>query len=254
MSTPHESARILRIAAWIWIGFLVAMLIMDGVLFLPGVSTGPNPPPGNLLSPQGQKNLWPVFLYYVTSFSAAVIFLGLTYWEGLQKLLGKYHYPFMLLIITLAPILVNSLVVPRFPPGQLSNAEGMALRQLPIQFVALALVAWKYDLQSILFFSIFTSALDLIFSLPNALRQNNFSVHVFIAIIRSISFIAAGIFINQLVAQLRDQREVTARGECQSHALRLHVGTAYGESRAQSSGARAARYPCPFPHSHLRFA
>ena len=197
MSTLNEQARILRIAAWIWIGFLVAMLIMDSVLLLPV----------RLISRGQQGDLWPVFLYYISSFFVALIFLGFTFWDGMQDLLGKYHYPLMLLIITVAPILVNSLVVPRFPPGQLSNAEGLALRQLPIQFVALALIAWKYDLASILLFSIGTSALDLFLTLPGALRQNNFSVHVFIAIIRTISFIAAGVFINQLVAQLRAQRE-----------------------------------------------
>ena len=220
MSTPNESARILHIAAWIWLGFLIAMLIMDSVLFLPGVSTGPSAPPGGPFSPQAQRDLFPVMLYYVTSFSIALIFLVFTYWDGLQKTLGKSHYPLMVLIITLAPILVNSLVVPRFPPGQLSNAEGMALRQLPIQFVALVLIAWQYDLQSILFFSVATSALDLLLTFPGALRQNNFSVHVFIAIIRTISFIAAGVFIHQLVAQLCAQRNCCARQMPISHITR----------------------------------
>ena len=54
--------------------------------------------------------------------------------------------PLMILLIAGAPILLHHTLVPRFPPGPLSNAEGMALRQLPVLFIGLVLVAWQYRL------------------------------------------------------------------------------------------------------------
>lgn len=35
MQAGNDLTRILRIAAWIWIGYLIAMLLMDFVLYTP---------------------------------------------------------------------------------------------------------------------------------------------------------------------------------------------------------------------------
>jgi signal transduction histidine kinase len=119
--------------------------------------------------------------------------------------MGKAFYPLLLLAISTAPILINVFATPRFPNGPLANAEGMALRQLPVLFVALALVAWEYELPHVIFFSVATTVLELglIYSSPMT-RQN---VFFFIAIIRTISFIAVGVFISLLVSRLRGQSE-----------------------------------------------
>jgi signal transduction histidine kinase len=222
MVNSKDSTRVLRIAAWIWIGFLIAMLVMDAVLYTSQVQgrLGQNNPaplqqlePGQQTLPinptlQGPQRLFPVVLYYVANLSIAFIFLMFTYWTWIQDQMGKYYYPALLLAIAAAPILINVLIVPRFPQGPLSNAEGMALRQLPILFVALALVAWEYRLLHIIFFSISTAALELILIFANAFAYQNLLVFIFIAIIRTISFIALGIFMSLLVTQLREQREV----------------------------------------------
>jgi len=227
MHSPNDSTRILRIAAWIWIGFLLGMLVMDMVLYMPQVQRrlgqnsnlpanqplpGQQPPPAQPAQPntpplQGPQRLWPVVMYYIANLSIAFIFLMFTYWNWIQERMGKFYYPFLLLTIAAAPILINVLVVPRFPQGPLSNAEGMALRQLPVLFVALALVAWEYRMAHIIFFSISTAVFELILIFANAFGYQNLTVFIFIAIIRTISFIALGIFISLLVAQLREQRE-----------------------------------------------
>ena len=228
MHTSNDSTRILRIAAWIWIGFLLGMLVMDTVLYMPQVqrilgqnntlpilqppSQGQQPPQRPQPRPddpplQGHQRLWPVFIYYIANLSIAFIFLMFTYWGWIQNRMGKFYYPFLLLAIAAAPIVINVLVVPRFPQGPLSNAEGMALRQLPVLFVALALVAWEYRMPHIIFFSISTAAFELILIFANAFGYQNLTVFIFIAIIRTISFIALGIFISLLVTQLRQQRE-----------------------------------------------
>ena len=116
-------------------------------------------------------------------------------------------YPLLLLTISTAPIIINVLITPRFPQGPLANAEGMALRQLPVLFVALALVAWEYELAHVIFFSIATTTLELGLIYFSAIDYRSISVFIFIAIVRTISFIAVGVFISLLVAQLRQQRE-----------------------------------------------
>ncbi|HMR99107.1 MAG TPA: sensor histidine kinase [Anaerolineales bacterium] len=219
MPAANDSTRILRLAARIWIGFLLAMLLMDLVLYLPQVQraiaqnvpliqqTSPiQPPPFN--SPaRAAIRLFPVILYYITNLAIAITVLASAFWKGAQNTLGKAYYPLVLFAIAATPILINAWIVPRFPPGPLANAEGMALRQLPVLIVALALVAWEYRLAHVIGFSLATSVFELILIFTKAVEFQNIFVFIFIAVIRTISFIAIGIFINLLVSQLRQQRE-----------------------------------------------
>lgn len=214
MSHPNDSTRILRISAWIWIGYLLAMLVMDVLLYMPqlqrlmGQTVLFQQQPLNPINPPLRPpNLFPVLLYYTVSLSVAVLFLAFAHWDGMQDRLGKAHYPLLLIAIAVTPILVNALIVPRFPPGPLANAEGMALRQLPVLFVALALTAWEYRLFHVILFSVGTAVFELSLIFLNAFEYQSLYVFVFIAIIRTISFIALGIFISLLVTRLREQRE-----------------------------------------------
>lgn len=210
-----DSTRFLRIAAWIWIGFLVALALMDFVLYTQmGLPISQTPPLQQGLQgqpvPPLQPGLYrdpfrPVYLFYAANGVVSLAFLVLAHWDEAQRKMGKAFYPLLLLAISTTPILINVFVTPRFPNGPLANAEGMALRQLPVLFVALALVAWEYELSHVILFSIATTALELglIYSSP-MVRQN---VFFFIAIIRTISFIAVGVFISLLVSRLRGQSE-----------------------------------------------
>jgi len=217
----QDSTRFLRIAAWIWISFLIAMACMDFVLYthvkLPVMQNPPLqqnapgqqlPPPGQPILPNPPRDpLKPVALFYAVNGLVAFLFLGFAHWNWIQKKLGRVFYPLLLLTISTAPIFINVLITPRFPPGPLSNAEGMALRQLPILFVALALVAWEYQLAQVIFFSVATTTLELSLIYFGTRDYRNIFVFVFIGIIRTISFIAVGVFLSLLVARLRQQRE-----------------------------------------------
>ena len=219
MRATDDSTRILRIAAWIWLGFLLGMLLMDFVLYNPQMQqmiSNPipqqpnlqNQPLQNLPNQDLPRNLLaPVFLFYTANGFVSLLFLVLAYWKGIKEQLGSMYYPLMLFIISTAPIVINTLIVPRFPQGPLSNAEGMALRELPILFVALALVAWEYQLAHVIFFSLATATLEFGLIVIDSLVNRNVTVFVFIAIIRTISFIAVGFFISALVTRLREQQE-----------------------------------------------
>jgi len=221
MRSTDDSTRILRIAAWIWIGFLLAMAVMDMVLYTqvrtPFIPNGPiqqplpllpqNPPFNQAPAPLLVRPLFPFFLYYTANGFVAVSFLLLANWSWIQEQLGRFFYPLLITAISVAPIIINVLVVPRFPNGPLANAEGMALRQIPVLFVALALVAWEYQLPQVILFSIATTTFELGLIYFSNIDYRNIFVFMFIAIIRTISFIAVGVFISILVTRLREQQE-----------------------------------------------
>jgi signal transduction histidine kinase len=70
--------------------------------------------------------------------------------------------------------------------------------------VGLALVAWEYQLPQVLFFGVATTALELGLIYFSNIDTRNIYIFLFIAIIRTISFIAVGLFISTLVTRLRE--------------------------------------------------
>jgi len=202
--------RILHLAAWIWLGYFFAMGVMDYILYTQFRQIlNPNLPPlgANVPIRPPVQLFIPVYLYYTANGLVALLFLAVAYWENVQKAFGRAFYPLLIILLSAAPILINGLVVPRFPNGPLANAEGMALRQFPILFIVLALVAWQYELAHVILFSTATTALELFLISGVALPSQGTLVLFFIAIIRTISFIAVGVFISLLVTRLREQQE-----------------------------------------------
>jgi signal transduction histidine kinase len=183
-----EPARVFRTGAWIWAGYLASLAVLDMVIYAGGA---------------GQQVLW----YYLVNGGPAVLFLLLSYSPWMRTRANALA-PLMILLASMAPILLNHLLDLRLPPAPLSNIEGMVLRQLPVLFVGLVLVAWRYDLVTTILYSAGTYALDL------ALMNANFSqdsqrlnTFFYVATIRTVSLVAVGIFIGQLIARLRAQQE-----------------------------------------------
>jgi signal transduction histidine kinase len=113
------------------------------------------------------------------------------------------------LLISIPPVLVNHAA--HLPPAPLSNMEGMVLRQLPVLFIALTLIAWHFNLETIIIFSLGTNALDLLLSMALAPPSSPpLNVFFFITVIRTVCFIVVGVFINRLVSRLRGQQEALA--------------------------------------------
>ncbi len=187
MQGSGDTARVLRTAAWMWTGYLVALMLVDAVNY-------------------ARAPKFPIIAYYVGNGLIALAFLVLSYWSELQESLGMFFMPLMLLMIAGAPILLHHLFVPRFPPGPMSNAEGMALRQLPVLFIGLVLTAWQYRLWAVVVFSFATAALEM-FTIVFLTRMplNTITIFFIITIIRTISFLVVGIFISQIMTRLRVQ-------------------------------------------------
>jgi signal transduction histidine kinase len=215
MQTQHDASnRIVRLAIWVWIGYLMLLAAFDFILYAysPSLTGVPSPRP---LLPRGAtvfrsgislSPFAPVFTYYAANSFLALFFLVVAYWSWLQKRLGGIFYPLLLVAISTAPILLNQLVVPHFPLGPLSNPEGMALRQLPILFLGLALMAWQYKLSQVIFYSLATAGLELSLLPLTGTPSQTVSLYVFVTLVRTISFIAIGVFIALIVAQLRQQQ------------------------------------------------
>ncbi len=183
-----DNLPIQRIAAWMWLGYLVIMALVDAIMY----ANLPNSP---------------LVLYAWTNGLAALLFLSLSYWDWGQKRLGKAYFPIIILLISTTPILLHHLLLPQLPLGPLSNAEGMTMRQLPVHFIGLILVVWQYRLGAIIFFSLGTAALDLlIILLFKQANPGTFTIIMFITIIRTVSFLVIGVFINRLMVRLRTQQ------------------------------------------------
>lgn len=196
-SDSPDTARTLRIAAWMWIGYLVALAFVDANIYVRGP-------------------LFPIASYFVANVLVALIFMALAYWQGLDKMLGVLFMPLMISLIGGVPIVLHHLFVPRFPPGPLANAEGMALRQLPILFIGLVLVAWQYRLNAVVIFSLGTAILELgTITLFKRMPPDNYTIFFFIIVIRTVSFLVVGVFISQLMTRLRAQQESLRQANAQ---------------------------------------
>lgn len=213
-----STTRILRLAAWIWLGFLLGMALLDFILYLPQVQWvlvgRPFQIPQNqplLPLPTPRFPLLPVYLFYAANGAAALLFLAFAHWGWVKETLSRSYFPFMVLLISGAPLLINTLLVPRFPGGPLANAEGMALRQVPVLLVALSLVAWEYRLAHVLRFAFGVAAFEWGLILFHPLNLSSLVFLFFITLIRTISFIAVGIFINVLVTRLREANAALAQ-------------------------------------------
>src|SRR5688572_32588520 len=128
MRSKNDSSRILSIAAWIWICYLLAMAMMDFMLYTPQAQqlfaqnapnlAGQQPIPllneGSPRPPQNQR-LTPIFLFYAANGIVALAFAAFTHWDWVRNRLGRAYYPLLLFVISAAPILINVLIVPRFP-------------------------------------------------------------------------------------------------------------------------------------------
>lgn len=197
MQTSADTQRVLRLAAWMWVAYLVALVVVDSLIYI--------------RAPRS-----PIGLYHLFNGFAALLFLGLAYWDKVRALLDDAYFPLMVLLISGAPIVLHHVFVPRFPPGPLANAEGMALRQLPVLFIGLVLTAWRYELSKVFVFGIATAVLELgILVLYARVPPNNMTIFFFVTLVRTVSFIVVGVFISQIMTRLREQGQALLQANAQ---------------------------------------
>jgi len=195
--TPPNHQQVFRFAAWIWLIYLAALVLVNAVIYF------------------AQPLFSPILYNQLISGLPALLFLVLAYTRWNEKN-SRFLVPVLILLITVAPILMNYLFNLRLPPAPLSNLEGMILRQLPVLLIGLVLVAWHYNLWIMVTYSLLTNLAELwivyYFGLMVSERLNSFA---FIILIRTVSFIVVGVFVHLLIIRLRRQQESLIRANIQ---------------------------------------
>lgn len=179
--------QLLRIAAALWIGYLIARAITDRIIL-----RGPSFVP----------------LYYALNGLYALCFLGMAYWAWAQRMLRKAFLPLMMLLAVVPPTATTHLILPSLVRGPTLMVEGMMMRVLPILFVGLVLTVWQYGWKAVLLFCTGNALLNLSFPLLFA-RANSrqFEASFLATMIQTISFLTIGYFISQLMSRLQSQQK-----------------------------------------------
>jgi len=192
-NTSLDLARMLHIAAWVWLSYLFLLACID--LYSYPLHTIP---------------IW--LPYYWVNGAIALVFLGCSYWSWLQNTLKEYYVPLMLFIIAGLPIIASRLWSTPFPLGPMSNIEGLTLRLLPVLFIGLVIVAWQYTLSAIVLFAAGTAVLEIgLVQINPPAEANATHALLFISLVRSASFLVVGYFVNRLVDQLKTQQTQLAQ-------------------------------------------
>ena len=198
--------RVFRTGAWIWIGYLAAMAFMDTSIYAAAPKDA-------------------VVSYYLANGGLVLAFLSLSYSPWIRSH-ARIFGPVMIFLASIAPILVNYLFDLHLPQAPLANMEGMVLRQLPVLFVGLVLVAWHYNAVAMIGYSLTTCALDLALNyLLVSFDRPRFTPLLYVVTVRTIAFIVVGIFVHQLIAILRAQHNAlrAANLELVHHASTLET-------------------------------
>ena len=186
--SSSEPKRVFQTAACMWVVYLVLQFLLDLAIY--------NGKPGTS-----------VFTYYLVNLVPAVVFLVISFTNLIKKETGII-VAVMILIISLVPVLLNPLFDLKMPQAPLSNVEGMVLRQVPVLLIALVLAAWHYNIWLLIIYVLAIGILEILFSSTSyQLNDPRLIVFLYTVLIRTVSFLVVGVFINQLVSRLQNQRE-----------------------------------------------
>jgi signal transduction histidine kinase len=188
MQIKSDVVRLLRIAAALWLAYLGISAAIDYTLKSPGPVEG---------------------FFYIADSAIAVFVLGITFWFSIPKRLGKVFLPLMIVLISALPIIINQILVPLLFPGPVPSPEAVLTRVLPFLLIALILVAWKYQWQHVLIFTLVVVLVNILIlwsSVPD--DRGAFSGGLFAVMTQVVTFLVVGFFINILVGWLNRERRL----------------------------------------------
>lgn len=148
----------------------------------------------------------PLNHYFINLFASIFLFAYLSIPWLLQRL-KQVYLPIAISVATAAPILSNriflQLQIARYPNTLVTNAWEL----IPLLFVPLVITAWQYDFRSVMLFSILTGFFDFVLTtaLTGSLDLELVTI-LGIIFIRSVSLLAAGFMVTQIMATQRRQR------------------------------------------------
>jgi signal transduction histidine kinase len=185
MQSKSDVIKLLRIAAWLWLGYLSVSAIIDYTLKSPG----------------------PVErFFYIADSGIAVFFLAISFWPWIQNRLGKVFLPLMIVLICALPIITNQVVTRYLFSGPLPPPEAMLTRVVPFLLIALLFIAWQYKWQHILVFNFAIALLNIGILWAFTDSRAAFSGGLFAIVTQVVSFLVVGFFISVVVGWLGKQR------------------------------------------------
>jgi signal transduction histidine kinase len=188
-----DAVRLLRFAAFLWIGYIAALGIINQ-------SFG-DPRQGNTET-----------IFYIMLGIVALLCLGLSYWTWVQERLGRAFIPVMIALIVGMPIIGTWLIFAFIATGPAFNSESLVIRMLPFLLVGFLLVAWRYRWPYLLLIILAIAALNvgLIWTFPapdSAPHPPFFRGALNFPLIQTVVFLAVGFSINYLMSRLRKQQQ-----------------------------------------------
>jgi signal transduction histidine kinase len=186
MKGNTDAARLLRIAAILWVAYLGVSATIDYTLR----------PTGPLLT-----------YLYVADSSIALLFLGITFWPWVLNRLGRAFLPFMIVFACAFPTIANQIAIRYLFAGPLPTPEAMLSRTGPFLLSGLLLVAWQYRLRQVLMFSLAIALVNVAILwafVPD--NKDAFSAGLFAIMTQVVGFLVVGFFISVMVGWLRNQR------------------------------------------------
>jgi signal transduction histidine kinase len=189
-TTFLDAVHMVRFAAFLWIGYLAVLAIINQSLWDPR-----------------QVNFNTLF-YYLLLVIVALICLLLTYWTWIQDRLGTVFLPLIIGIMTVLPILATWGIIQLFPRTPMLDPQSSVLRLIPFFLVSFLLVAWRYRWPYILLIILAIAALNLgiIWSFPSR-EPGPFRGALSTTLIQTVVFLAVGFFISFLMSRIRKQQQ-----------------------------------------------
>lgn len=174
--------QLLRIAAGLWLGYLLVMALIDLRIT----------PPDRPFE----------YDYYLMNGLTALVILSLALWRRGQAWLGRAFLPLIISLMSILPIASKYLLTSEFRVG-----PPISMGSLTVLLMALVLTAWQYRWGHVALFALGTAGLNLamVLLLVGPLTRP-FFFEILMTLTQTISFLVVGYFINALVGQLRAQQ------------------------------------------------
>lgn len=151
---------------------------------------------------------WALQLQFWSGFAVYLGLAGYLSWNKLQNRLKRFYLPLGLVVSTLFPVLNNLYYL--LAPGQ-ASVDLIISRSwlwLPVLLVPLVLIAWQYNLRTVIGFTIFANGLELavLLAVVDSIDYETISL-LGVPLIRAFAFGIVGYIVTQLVETQRLQRE-----------------------------------------------
>lgn len=156
---------------------------------------------------QKEASIRPTSHYYL-NLIGCILLIGYLSWPWLHRKLRRFYLPIALTIATITPILSNRLYLQiqlaQNPNTLITNAWEL----IPLLFIPLVIMAWNYSLSSVFLFSILSGFFDFLLTtaLAVGLHLDLYTI-LGVIFIRTISLMAVGFLVVQLMDTQREQRQ-----------------------------------------------